>query len=66
VPPQQPQKQPPPTGRRAVWKPLKAPNPFKPCFSWLAFLLYVAFLGAAGYYLYVRIAFTLAMGHQTW
>ncbi|WIA20938.1 hypothetical protein OEZ85_005279 [Tetradesmus obliquus] len=51
---------------RVVWAPRKAPRPTKLHFSPLALLLLLAFLGAAGYYFYVRVAFTLNMGSHTW
>jgi hypothetical protein len=51
---------------RVVWAPRKAPKPTKLHFSPLALLLLLAFLGAAGYYFYVRVAYTLNMGSHTW
>lgn len=52
--------------QRVIYAPRRAPNPFRTKFSPVAFLLFLAFLGAMGYYFYVRIAFTLNMGYQTW
>jgi hypothetical protein len=52
--------------QRVVWAPRSPPNPFKRSFSPLALLIFVAFLAAAGYYFYIRIARTLNMGSHTW
>jgi hypothetical protein len=51
---------------RAVWAPKRPPNPFRRVFSPLAFLIFVGFLAAMGYYYYVRVRFTLDMGRNTW
>lgn len=52
--------------QRVVWNPRKPPNPFKRTFSPLAALIVVLFLASAGYYFYVRIAYSLDMGPQKW
>ncbi len=51
---------------KAVWAPKKPPQPFRTKFAPLAFLLFVSYLAALGYYFYVRVSFTLDMGIQTW
>jgi hypothetical protein len=54
-----------PAQPRQVWRPRKAPRPLTTRFAPLAFLLFLAYLAATGYYLYIRLAFTLDMGTNT-
>lgn len=41
-------------------------RPLTTHFSFVAWLILMAYLGATGWYLYVRIMFSLDMGGQTW
>lgn len=72
---QQPRRSPPPPlsaaaaaagPPRVLWNPRTPPRPTRTVFSPFATLLVLAYLAAAGYYFYVRVAFSLDMGRQTW